>query len=79
MCKPTGGGDEGGGAGPRLAGTPRTRWQPPPPLRSEGRGHGQLRSLRAVSLEVLPANISSSEEINKAGDISVATPGLKPG
>lgn len=33
-----------------------------------------------VSLEVLPVNISSLEEIHsKAGDISVATEGLKPG
>lgn len=33
---------------------------------------GQLHSQRPVSLEVLPANVSSPE-INKAGDISVAT------
>lgn len=79
MHKRTGGGDGGRGAGPGLASTPHTRWQPPPPPRSEARAHGQLRSLRAVSLEVPPANISSLEEINKAGDISVATPGLKPG
>ena len=34
---------------------------------------GQLHSQRAVSLEVLPVNISSPEEINsRPGDISVA-------